>query len=142
MMLTPEQWKSQTNDDEFYKFNTKSYALEWVYYYFGWNFRSPFLKTSGFVRRWAMPLIIRNYLKSIDRDGRSFHRNLSPHVTLGPKVALEAYQQDLDKAEELLAEAGWEDTDNDGILIISSNSITTLMALRKARRDDHLSLRF
>ena len=27
MMLTPEQWQSQTNDDDFYKFNTKSYAL-------------------------------------------------------------------------------------------------------------------
>ena len=51
MMLTPEQWQSQTNDDDFYKFNTKSYALEWVYYYFGWNFRSPFFKDNVFDRR-------------------------------------------------------------------------------------------
>src|SRR5690606_21567228 len=33
--LTPEQWTTQTNDEDFYKYNTKATGLEWVYFYFG-----------------------------------------------------------------------------------------------------------
>ena len=117
MMLTPEQWKSQTNDDEFYKFNTKSYALEWVYYYFGWNFRSPFFKDKRVRQAMGYAFnhqeLLEKHRFGMDEASTGIFHRTSPWA---PKVALEAYQQDLDKAEELLAEAGWEDTDNDGIL--------------------------
>ena len=54
MQLTPEQWKEQTNDEDFYGKNTKVYDIEWVYFYFGWNSRSPFFRDAR-VRR-AMSL--------------------------------------------------------------------------------------
>src|SRR5690606_10824185 len=39
--LTPEQWTTQTESDDFYRRNTKATGLEWVYFYFGWNNDSP-----------------------------------------------------------------------------------------------------
>src|SRR6185295_7044342 len=40
--MNPEQWQTQTTGEDFYNRNTKSKALEWVYFYFGWNCKSPF----------------------------------------------------------------------------------------------------
>ena len=39
-----------------------------------------------------------------------------PTAWMAPKVMPKPYKQDLDKAEELLEEAGWTDSDSDGIL--------------------------
>ena len=50
MMLTPQQWRTQTTDDEFYKNNTKAYGTEWVSFHFVWNLPEPV------VRRQARPL--------------------------------------------------------------------------------------
>ena len=117
MMLTPEQWKSQTDGDEFYEFNTKSYALEWVYYYFGWNFRSPFFKDKRVRQAMSYAFnhqeLLEKHRFGMDEASTGIFHHTSPWA---PEIAPTAYQQDLDKAEELLAEAGWEDTDADGIL--------------------------
>lgn len=117
MMLTPEQWQSQTNDDDFYKFNTKSYALEWVYYYFGWNFRSPFFKDKRVRQAMSYAFnhqeLLEKHRFGMDEASTGIFHRTSPWA---PEVAPSAYQQDLSKAEDLLAEAGWEDTDGDGVL--------------------------
>ena len=117
MMLTPEQWQSQTNDDDFYKFNTKSYALEWVYYYFGWNFRSPFFKDKRVRQAMSYAFnhqeLLEKHRFGMDEASTGIFHRTSPWA---PEVAPSSYQQYLTKAEDLLAEAGWEDTDGDGVL--------------------------
>jgi len=117
IQLTPQQWKEQTSSADFYKNNTKAYDIEWVYFYFGWNMRSPFFRDARV--RQAMGLAF-NHAEMMERhrhgmDEQStgvFHRT-SPWA---PPKAPPAYQQDLNTAEDLLAAAGWTDTDGDGVL--------------------------
>ena len=117
MQLTPEQWKEQTNDEEFYGRNTKVYDIEWVYFYFGWNNRSPFFRDAR-VRR-AMSLafnhaeMMERHRKGMDEQSQGIFHHTSPWA---PEELPPAFQQDLDAAEDLLLSAGWEDTDGDGIL--------------------------
>ena len=117
MQLSPEQWQSQTSGEEFYKNNTKSYALEWVYYYFGWNNRSPFFRD---VRvRQAMSYafnhqeLLERHRFGLDEAAQGIFHKTSRWA---PTTLPAPYTQDLDKAEDLLAAAGWEDSDNDGVL--------------------------
>ena len=115
--LTPEQWKSQTGDDDFYERNTKVYDLEWVYFYFGWNNRSPFFRDKRV--RQAMSLaydhkeLLEQHRFGMDEASTGVFHSTSRWAPPNPPAP---YQQDLDKAEELLAAAGWEDTDGDGYL--------------------------
>ncbi|MCH2202155.1 MAG: ABC transporter substrate-binding protein [Fuerstiella sp.] len=117
MQLTPEQWKEQTNDEEFYGRNTKVYDIEWVYFYFGWNTRSPFFRDAR-VRR-AMSLtfnhaeMMERHRKGMDEQSQGIFHRTSPWA---PKELPPAFQQNLDAAEDLLQSAGWEDTNGDGIL--------------------------
>ena len=117
MQLSPEQWQSQTSGEEFYKNNTKSYALEWVYYYFGWNNRSPFFRDAR-VRK-AMSYAF-NHQELLDRHRFGLDEAAQGifHKTSrwAPTTLPAPYKQDLDKAEDLLLEAGWEDSDGDGVL--------------------------
>ena len=117
MQLTPEQWKEQTNDEDFYGKNTKVYDIEWVYFYFGWNSRSPFFRDAR-VRR-AMSLafdhaeMMERHRKGMDEQSQGIFHRTSPWA---PETLPAAYKQDLDAAEDLLESAGWTDTDGDGIL--------------------------
>ncbi len=117
MQLTPEQWKEQTNDGDFYGKNTKVYDIEWVYFYFGWNSRSPFFRDAR-VRR-AMSLafdhaeMMERHRKGMDEQSQGIFHRTSPW---SPEKLPAAYKQDLDAADDLLQSAGWADTDNDGVL--------------------------
>ena len=42
LMLTPEQWTTQTSDDAYYARNTKARGLEWTNFQFTWNLDTPF----------------------------------------------------------------------------------------------------
>jgi peptide/nickel transport system substrate-binding protein len=116
--LTPEQWTTLTNDDGYYQRNTKAKGLEWVYFYFAWNTRgNPFF---GDVRvRQAMSYAF-DHQEMLDKLCYGMFEPASgiwhPTSWMSPKKPAPPYRRDLDKAEALLAEAGWEDTDNDGIL--------------------------
>jgi len=117
MQLTPEQWKESTTTEDFYDKNTKARDVEWVYFYFGWNLRSPFFrdvrvrKAMGYAFNHAE--MMERHRKGMDEQGAGSFHHTSPWA---PDPMPEPYQQDLDRAEDLLAEAGWEDTDGDGIL--------------------------
>lgn len=115
--LRPEPWMTQTTDAEFYKSNTKTFGTEWSFSYIGWNNNRPWF-TDARVRR-AMSFAIdhqemlTNICYSLYEPGQGvFH----PSSWMAPRHMPTPYTQDLDKAEELLAEAGWADTDDDGIL--------------------------
>jgi len=116
LQLTPEQWKTQTETDDFYRRNTKATGLEWVYFYFGWNNDSPLFNDPRV--RTAMSYAF-DYTELLDKllYGLNEPSNGIFHHTawMAPKDAAPPYKQDLDKAEQLLDEAGWEDHDGDGI---------------------------
>jgi peptide/nickel transport system substrate-binding protein len=116
MELTPEQWQSQTGDATFYKNNTKVYDTEWTSFHFLWNCQDPRFTDKRV--RWAMTYAF-DHKELLDRKlyglcepcTGTFH----PTSRWAPSPSPKPIQQDLDKAEELLDDAGWEDSDGDGI---------------------------
>lgn len=117
MMLRPEQWVSQTEDEDFYRHNTKVTALEWTEFHFVWNIETPFFSDRR-VREamsWAVDYdeLLKVVCQGLYQPAQGvFH----PSSWMFPKNGPQPYRQDFTKAEKLLAEAGWTDSDGDGIL--------------------------
>ncbi|MFZ5829836.1 MAG: peptide-binding protein [Planctomycetota bacterium] len=116
LQLTPDQWVSQTDDNEFYDKNTKAYGIEWTSFHFMWNLKSPFF--SDVRVRKAMSyafdydeLLEKRLYGLFEPCNGIFH----PTSPWAPKDAPKPYRQNLDEAERLLDEAGWADSDGDGI---------------------------
>lgn len=116
MNLNAEQWRTQTDDEEFYRRGTKAYAVEWLEFHFGWNCKDPLFEDKRV--RWAMGYafdhkeLIEKLRYGLDTPCTGmFHPDSQWSAKPAPKPLL----QDLDKAEQLLDEAGWIDTDSDGI---------------------------
>lgn len=116
-LLNAEQWRTQTDEDDFYKNNTKAYGVEWVYFYFGWNMKTPFFEDKR-VRQAMSYAYDHDELLSSLRYGLDqacvgiFHETSPWFPSEDPP---KPYKQDLGKAETLLDEAGWIDSDGDGI---------------------------
>lgn len=116
MLLSPEHWTTQTNGPDFYRENTKVTGQDSTYFYFGWNVKTPFFSDKR-VRR-AMSYAFNHdelldvLLYGLYEPGRGiFH----PSAWTAPAKMPAPYKQDLDRAEELLEQAGWTDSDGDGI---------------------------
>jgi len=115
-MITAEQWMTdQTNNDEFYEKNTKATGVQWVSFHFDWNCKTPFFSDKRV--RQAMSyafdhdeMLDKLFYGLYEPSVGPFH----PTAWMAPKD-LKPYKQDLDKAEDLLDEAGWGDSDGDGI---------------------------
>mgnify|MGYP006266844975 CR=1 FL=1 len=116
MMLTPEQWTTQTTKDDFYERCTKATAPEWVSYHFGWNIDTPFFADRR-VRR-AMSYAF-DHDQMLEKLCYGLYKpcigNFPEGSWMASKKKLAPYKQDLEKAEVLLDEAGWIDHDGDGI---------------------------
>ncbi|MCH7728596.1 MAG: peptide-binding protein [Planctomycetes bacterium] len=117
MALTPEQWQTQTDNDQYYSQNTKARDIEWVYFYFGWNCKSGFFKDKKVRQAMSYAFdhdtMIKRHRYGLDEPCTGiFH----PTARWYPKTQIKPYKQDLDKAEKLLVAAGWEDHDSDGFL--------------------------
>ncbi|MBX7166225.1 MAG: peptide ABC transporter substrate-binding protein [Pirellulales bacterium] len=115
--LLPDQWQSQTGGNDFYRLNTKASAIEWTFFFFGWNLKRPYFDDA--LTRRAMSyafdykVLFERLLYGLTEPCTGiFYKDswMAPKQPTGP------YYQDLDKAEELLAAAGWADHDNDGVL--------------------------
>jgi peptide/nickel transport system substrate-binding protein len=114
--LRPIQWVRQTSSKKFnknfqkYKYYTPGYS------FIGWNLRRPFFKDKR-VRVALTHLIDRQAIL------KELNFNLGK-VTTGPfyiegksyNTAIAPFPYDPQKAKTLLKEAGWKDTDQDGIL--------------------------
>lgn len=116
LQIMPEQWTTQTTDDDFYRANTKARDVEWLYFYFGWNLKTPFFSDVRVRRALAYAMDYKEMLDKLayglyEPSNGIFHSS----AWMYPKDAAPAYHQDLDKAEDLLDEAGWADGDGDGI---------------------------
>ncbi|WP_339728132.1 peptide-binding protein [uncultured Gimesia sp.] len=116
MALNPELWKTQTEDEEFYKTCTKANGLEWVYFYFGWNCETLFFQDKQV--RQAMSYAF-NHKEMLDELCYGLYQPCTGvyHETawMAPQPMTKPYHQNLNKAEELLDNAGWIDSDGDGI---------------------------
>lgn len=116
MMLTADQWQSQTNSSAFYRFNTKASGTEWVYFYFGWNCKTPFFEDKRVRQAMSYAVDYDELLNVIlyglnEQSMGIFHPDSKWYP--GEPVR-ETYRQDYDKAKQLLDEAGWKDTNGDG----------------------------
>ena len=90
MILQPEQWTTQTVDDDYYQLNTKATAPEWVSFHFAWNIGTPFFA---------------------DRRVRRAMSYAFDHDRMLEKICLGLYEPCGGNFDE----AGWTDHDNDGI---------------------------
>jgi len=117
MRPDPEQFANRSGDKEF---TDKFYCLKyWTpgdgYRYIGWNQTSPFFKDRRV--RLAMThiinreVIISNLLKGLG------HSITGPFYVFGPQndPSIEPWPYAPQRAKELLDEAGWVDTDGDGL---------------------------
>lgn len=114
--LRAEQWVTQTNDDAYYQNNTKAYGTEWSFGYIGWNLETPYFEDRRVRQAMAYAMDHQEMIETICfglyEPGQGIYH---PTSWMFPEDGPEPYQQDLDKAEELLDEAGWDDSDGDGI---------------------------
>jgi peptide/nickel transport system substrate-binding protein len=112
--MIPEQWVSQTNDDEFYAENTKATGLEWLYFAFEWNCTSRYFNDKR-VREAMSYAFDHDEMLNVILYGlnQPCTGNFHPTAWMASKTKRTPYKQDLDKAEDLLEEAGWLLRDGD-----------------------------
>lgn len=124
--LTPDQWINRTSTPEFGNQGfLRKYAFPgYSYSYIGLNLKNPVFKDKR-VRQALSHLINR---EKIQKD--IFFNLAKPVSGPFPKES-SAYDQsvlpysfDVEKARKLLAEAGWKDVDNDGILEKDGRKLT------------------
>ncbi len=115
--LRPEPWMTQTNDKAFYTSLTKSFGTEWSHSYIGWNIGRPYFSDARVRKAMSYAInheeMLKNICYSLYEPGQGIYH---PTAWMAPKPMPAPYQQNLDKAEELLEAAGWTDSDEDGIL--------------------------
>ena len=114
--LLPEQWLDQTNDEPFERDFAKFKYLSRSYSYIGWNMRRDLFKD----RRVRLAM---THLVNRARIRAEVYRDLAEITTGNFWIASKSYDTsikpwafDLERAKALLAEAGWKDTDDDGVL--------------------------
>ncbi len=116
LMLLPDQWYNQTNDESFYQRNTKVSGEEWTSFHFVWNIGTPYFSDKRVRQAMSYAFDYEEMLTTIYyglyEQGRG---TFNPDSWMFPKNGPQPFKQDLDKAEELLDEAGWTDIDGDGI---------------------------
>jgi peptide/nickel transport system substrate-binding protein len=116
MFLRPEHWEGLAAGEDFYAKNTKVMAKEWSEFHFLWNIKSPYFNDKRV--RWAMSYafdydeLLKTICRGLYEPGRG---TFNPDSWMFPKDGPKPLKQDLDKAEDLLEEAGWTDSDGDGV---------------------------
>ncbi|TWT32092.1 peptide-binding protein [Blastopirellula retiformator] len=116
MAIPANLWSTQAADEKFYEHNTKATDTEWVSFHICWNVKSVFFEDKRVRQAMSYSFHHEEMLNKLfgglyEPAAGPFH----PTSWMAPKPFPEPYKQDLDKAEELLDEAGWVDTDLDGI---------------------------
>jgi peptide/nickel transport system substrate-binding protein len=144
--LEAEQWETQTSGYDFYNNNTKVYGTEWLYMYIGFNLKTPFFEDKRVRRAMAYAFDYDEMIEDLcfglhPRAHGIFH----PTAWMYPKDPPPLIQQDLDRAEDLLDEAGWVDSDGDGIRDKEINGVRmpfefTLIVSQKPDRIDICNL--
>ena len=116
MEVLPEQWINRTNGPEFtQRFNKHEYYGA-RYSYIGWNSRKPQFQDK-MVRRALTMLLNRDLIL------KTIYYNLGVAVTNEFFIQTPEYNRDIkpfpydpEQAKQLLAQAGWKDTNGDGTI--------------------------
>jgi len=117
MRPTPEQFAEMVKNDEFGKeFRTiKCWVPSVPYFFIGWNQERPFFKDR--LVRLAMTHLVdrQSIIKHVLKGNAEI--STGPFYLYGPQSDpnVKPWPFDPDKARELLDEAGWVDSDGDGI---------------------------
>ncbi|CAN0341982.1 unnamed protein product, partial [Ectocarpus sp. 4 AP-2014] len=115
-LIGAEQWLTQTSGDDFYRVNTKARGAEWTFFYIGWNLKLPLFEDVKVRQALAYTMDYQEMLDDLCYGlYPQCHGTYHPDAWMFPEDAAPLYKQDLDKAEDLLDEAGWGDSDGDGI---------------------------
>ncbi|MBI5365855.1 MAG: hypothetical protein HZA54_02360 [Planctomycetes bacterium] len=113
--LTPDQWQNQTDSEKFKTTLRKESFLVPSYSYLGWNQARPFFKDKR-VRRALAMLVDR--AKIIEKIWYGLAEPVTgPFYVKSPSndASIQPLPFDPDAAEALLDEAGWADSDGDGV---------------------------
>ena len=131
MWLTPEQWQNQTDDPAFLErfIKRKYYRVTSGYNYIGWNNRrAPFDDMR--VRQAMSYLVPRDLI--IEKIFYNLRKPVNGPFAMGSKQSNPEIGQwpfDPAKAAALLSEAGFADTDGDGILDRQGKPLTFSIAI-------------
>ncbi len=147
MQLTPEQWSVQTKLQRYTDKNTKATATEWAYSAFWWNMANedkPFFKDIK-VREALYYALDYETLLNVNRHGLD-----RPCLGVAPadspwfphQANIPLPKQDQDRARRLLDEAGWTDSDGDGIRdkIINDKKVKFSFTLLASNSPDTMPL--
>ena len=116
MGLTPIQYTKQTEND-FFRTNFRKFRYpQFVYTYMGFNLKHPFFKDKR-VRQAIAYAIDKSEIIEVILFGLGSPAT-GPYVpnTWPYNPNVKEYEYNPEKARQILKEAGWEDTDGDGIL--------------------------
>lgn len=118
--LGAEQWQTQTSGDDFYAYNTKVTGKEWTFFFIGYNLNTPFFEDKRVRQAMSLALnheeMLRDLCFGLYQPCYGMFHPDSWMYPQSPSQPLDRFNhQDLDAAEKLLDEAGWTDSDGDGI---------------------------
>ncbi|MEM7306505.1 MAG: ABC transporter substrate-binding protein [Planctomycetota bacterium] len=106
----------QTQQDAFTEGLYKGYFYTGIYGYTGWNMLRPQLKDQRVRQALAHAFDMEDWLQTKYRGLGKVVTGPQNYFSLGYNRDVEMLDFDLDRAEELLAEAGWYDRDGDGVI--------------------------
>lgn len=115
MSLTPIQWVRQTKTSKFRQAADKHRYYLPGYSYIGWNTRKPYFSDKRVRRAMTMLVDRESILKNIQYGfGKVVTGNFF-YESADYDKSIEPWPYDQEGAAKLLDEAGWKDTDGDGI---------------------------
>lgn len=143
LLLTPEQWTSQTKGNDFYNVATKVVGEEWTEFHFCWNSKKPFFadkkvrQAMSYAYDHKRMLTVLRY--NLDRACVGTFHPSSPWC---PPTPPKPYTQNLAKAVQLLEQAGWKDTDGDGIRdkIVDGKNVKFDFTVITTNKDDRVKI--
>lgn len=138
MSLTPDQFDKTASTEEFKsRFHRFNYQANRSYTYVGYNHDSP-LFNDKMVRRAMTHAIDRNLLiKSVLRGYGHIVSGSFPKASWACDPEIKPWPYDPSKAKELLDNAGWKDTDGDGIRDKIINGEKTPFSFRLTTNNGH-----
>ncbi|MFP6583354.1 MAG: ABC transporter substrate-binding protein [Candidatus Hydrogenedentota bacterium] len=114
--LTPQQYATQTNDEEFRKYGVKGYFTRRMFAFIGWNMdgSNPFFQDAKVRRALAHAYDTEKVLKIVTYNLFQTSNGIFDKEHWGYNPDVKPLEFNLDKAAALLDEVGWLVSDEDG----------------------------